>query len=245
MPNMVHVVNRACVMLVCWLCAPCCRSALPQMVMAGFLPFSAIYVELYYIFASVWGHKVYIIWSILFIVYIILIVVTAFITVALTYFQLCVATGVQACRLCQCCPLLSSSGIVVAKVTCWAVQGNAAGCTADDDTGSPSLAWLYRAACVAHSCVQPDSLLLAWLRIACCRAVEDHRWWWRSFMCGGSTALFVYGYCFYYYYARSGMSGFMQTSFFFGYNLMVRPAGLVLSVLAAEQPPRPPDCLVS
>lgn len=65
-----------------------CRSALPQMVMAGFLPFSAIYVELYYIFASVWGHKVYIIWSILFIVYMILIVVTAFITVALTYFQL-------------------------------------------------------------------------------------------------------------------------------------------------------------
>lgn len=68
--------------------ARCRRSALPQMVMAGFLPFSAIYVELYYIFASVWGHKVYIIWSILFIVYIILIVVTAFITVALTYFQL-------------------------------------------------------------------------------------------------------------------------------------------------------------
>jgi hypothetical protein len=55
--------------------------------MAGFLPFSAIYVELYYIFASVWGHKVYIIWSILLIVYIILIIVTAFITVALTYFQ--------------------------------------------------------------------------------------------------------------------------------------------------------------
>lgn len=44
-------------------------------------------------------------------------------------------------------------------------------------------------------------------------------------MCGGSTALFVYGYCFYYYYARSGMSGFMQTSFFFGYNLMVRGGG--------------------
>ena len=28
------------------------------MLMAGFLPFSAIYIELYYIFASVWGHKV-------------------------------------------------------------------------------------------------------------------------------------------------------------------------------------------
>ncbi len=76
------------------------------MVDAGFLPFSAIYIELYYIFASVWGHKVYTIYSILFIVFIILIIVTAFITIALTYFQL---------------------------------------------------------------------------------AVEDHRWWWRSFMCGGST----------------------------------------------------------
>lgn len=47
------------------------------------------------------------------------------------------------------------------------------------------------------------------------------RRWWRSFLCGGSTGLFVYGYCFYYYFARSDMSGFMQTSFFFGYMLMV------------------------
>jgi hypothetical protein len=28
------------------------------MLMAGFLPFSAIYIELYYIFASIWGYKV-------------------------------------------------------------------------------------------------------------------------------------------------------------------------------------------
>lgn len=26
--------------------------------MAGFLPFSAIYIELHYIFNSIWGHKV-------------------------------------------------------------------------------------------------------------------------------------------------------------------------------------------
>jgi hypothetical protein len=48
-------------------------------------------------------------------------------------------------------------------------------------------------------------------------AAEDHEWWWRSFLCGGSTGLFIYAYCLYYYYARSDMSGFMQTSFFFGY----------------------------
>lgn len=94
---------------------PWYRSTVPQMAMAGFLPFSAIYIELYYIFASVWGHKVYTIYSILFIVFIILVVVTAFICVALTYFQL---------------------------------------------------------------------------------TVEDHAWWWRSIACGGSTGLFIFGYCF-------------------------------------------------
>jgi hypothetical protein len=67
---------------------PWYRSTVPQMAMAGFLPFSAIYIELYYIFASVWGHRIYTIYSILFIVFIILLIVTAFITVALTYFQL-------------------------------------------------------------------------------------------------------------------------------------------------------------
>nr|POE91371.1 transmembrane 9 superfamily member 3 [Quercus suber] len=67
---------------------PCYRSTLPQMAMAGFLPFVAIYIELYYIFASVWGHRIYTIYSILFIVFIILLIVTAFITVALTYFHL-------------------------------------------------------------------------------------------------------------------------------------------------------------
>ncbi|KAJ1701509.1 hypothetical protein LUZ63_001288 [Rhynchospora breviuscula] len=119
---------------------PWYRGPVPQMVMAGFLPFSAIYIELYYIFASVWGHRIYTIYSILFIVFIILIIVTAFITVSLTYFQL---------------------------------------------------------------------------------AAEDHEWWWRAFLCGGSTGLFIYGYCWYYYYARSDMSGFMQTSFFFGYMACV------------------------
>jgi hypothetical protein len=49
-------------------------------------------------------------------------------------------------------------------------------------------------------------------------AAEDHRWWWRSFLCGGSTALFVFAYCVFYYHARSDMSGFMQACFFFGYN---------------------------
>lgn len=119
---------------------PWYRATIPQILMAGFLPFSAIYVELYYIFVSVWGHKIYTIYSVLFVVFVILIIVTAFITVALTYFQL---------------------------------------------------------------------------------AAEDHEWWWRSVLSGGSTGFFVLLYCLYYYKARSDMSGFMQTSFFFGYMACV------------------------
>ena len=56
--------------------------------MAGFLPFSAIYIELYYVFASVWGHQLYSLYGILTLVFFILLVVTSFITVAMTYFQL-------------------------------------------------------------------------------------------------------------------------------------------------------------
>ena len=67
---------------------PFYRSAPAQMFMAGFLPFSAISIELHYIFASVWGHKVYTLYGILFLAFILLTIVTSFIVIALTYFQL-------------------------------------------------------------------------------------------------------------------------------------------------------------
>merc|ERR1712185_429607 len=67
---------------------PWYRQPAAQMFMAGFLPFSAIYIELHYIFASVWGHKIYTLFGILFIAFIMLFIVTSFITVALIYFQL-------------------------------------------------------------------------------------------------------------------------------------------------------------
>lgn len=53
----------------------------------GFLPFSAISVELYYIFATVWGHERYTLYGILLIVFAILLSVTGCVSVAMTYFQ--------------------------------------------------------------------------------------------------------------------------------------------------------------
>jgi len=111
-----------------------------QMFMAGFLPFSAIYIEIHYIFASLWGHKIYTLFGILYLAFVMLIIVTAFITVSLVYFQL---------------------------------------------------------------------------------AREDYRWWWRSFLCGGSTGAFIYAYSFFYFFNRSSMDGMIQGSFYFGYMAII------------------------
>lgn len=64
------------------------KHPLAQLFMAGFLPFSAIYIELHYIFASIWGHKIYSLFGILFLAFIMLVIVASFITIALLYFQL-------------------------------------------------------------------------------------------------------------------------------------------------------------
>ena len=68
--------------------APWYRSALLHYAIAGFLPFSAIYIELHYIFVAIYGPRVYTLYGILCIAFLLLLLVTAFITVALTYFQL-------------------------------------------------------------------------------------------------------------------------------------------------------------
>ncbi|XP_051149742.1 transmembrane 9 superfamily member 1-like [Andrographis paniculata] len=49
---------------------------------------------------------------------------------------------------------------------------------------------------------------------------ENYHWQWTSFSSAASTALYVYLYSIYYYYVKTKMSGFFQTSFYFGYTLM-------------------------
>ena len=51
-------------------------------------PRSATFVELYYIFISLWGHQLYTPYGILYVSFIILLVVTACVTVSVTYLQL-------------------------------------------------------------------------------------------------------------------------------------------------------------
>lgn len=110
-----------------------------QMFIGGFVPFSAIVLQLHQVYASLWGYKIYTLPGILAATLIIVIVIIALVNISLTYVQL---------------------------------------------------------------------------------SVEDHEWWWRSVLCGGSTAIFMFGYGIY-FYARSRMSGFLQLSFFIGYNACI------------------------
>ncbi|XP_058771809.1 transmembrane 9 superfamily member 1-like [Vicia villosa] len=49
---------------------------------------------------------------------------------------------------------------------------------------------------------------------------ENYNWQWTSFLSAASTGVYVYFYSIYYYYVKTKMSGFFQTSFYFGYTMM-------------------------
>lgn len=50
---------------------------------------------------------------------------------------------------------------------------------------------------------------------------ENYHWQWTSFFSAASTAIYVFLYSIYYYHVKTKMSGFFQTSFYFGYTLML------------------------
>ncbi|ETV93175.1 hypothetical protein, variant [Aphanomyces invadans] len=55
---------------------------------SGCLPYSAVYIELHHIFAAIWGRQIYTLFGILFLAFLMLVAVTSFMTIAMTYFQL-------------------------------------------------------------------------------------------------------------------------------------------------------------
>ena len=59
------------------------------MVLAGMIPFAAAYVELFFIMSSLWMHQVYYVFGFTLMVYVILIITCAEMTVLLVYYQLC------------------------------------------------------------------------------------------------------------------------------------------------------------
>jgi len=62
---------------------------LPSILMGGILPFGAVFVELFFILNSIWQHRFYYLFGFLFLVFVILILTSAEITIVMCYFQLC------------------------------------------------------------------------------------------------------------------------------------------------------------
>jgi transmembrane 9 superfamily protein 2/4 len=57
--------------------------------MGGILPFGAVFIELFFILTSIWLNRYYYVFGFLFIVFIILVITCAEITIVMIYFQLC------------------------------------------------------------------------------------------------------------------------------------------------------------
>ncbi|KAF9354705.1 hypothetical protein BGX26_007468 [Mortierella sp. AD094] len=63
--------------------------SIPSMLIGGILPFGAIFIELYFILNSIWFHKIYYVFGFLFLVFGILILTCAEVTILMCYFHLC------------------------------------------------------------------------------------------------------------------------------------------------------------
>jgi transmembrane 9 superfamily protein 1 len=113
-----------------------------QMLIAGFIPFSAVHIEVFYFLASLWSFKTY------------------------TWFGY---------------TLLSSMSL--------------------------SFMLLF--------------IVSSLLTVALLPYGGNDQWWWETYINGGMTGLFIYMYSFYFYFYKSGMTGLLQGSFYFGYMAII------------------------
>lgn len=112
---------------------------LPCILMGGILPFGCIFIQLFFILNSIWGHKLYYVFGFLFVVFIILAITTAESVMLLCYFHLC---------------------------------------------------------------------------------AEDYHWWWRAFLTGASSSIYLFLYAVVFYFKRMEVDGTVNFVLYAGYTLI-------------------------
>ncbi|XP_001607598.1 transmembrane 9 superfamily member 4 [Nasonia vitripennis] len=108
--------------------------------MAGILPFGAVFIELFFILTALWENQFYYLFGFLFLVFCILVISCSQISVVMVYFQLC---------------------------------------------------------------------------------GEDYRWWWRSFIVSGGSALYVLAYSIFYFMSKLEITELVPTLMYFGYTALM------------------------
>ncbi|KAJ5544520.1 Sodium:alanine symporter [Penicillium sp. DV-2018c] len=49
---------------------------------------------------------------------------------------------------------------------------------------------------------------------------ENYHWWWQSFLTGGSSAVWIFAYCIWYYLFKLHITGFVSSLLFFSYSFL-------------------------
>lgn len=62
---------------------------IPGVLMGGILPFGCVFIQLFFILNSIWGHKLYYVFGFLFVAFLILLIIVIESTILLCYFHLC------------------------------------------------------------------------------------------------------------------------------------------------------------
>ncbi|MBA0723039.1 hypothetical protein Golax_003657 [Gossypium laxum] len=119
-----------------------------SILIGGILPFGAVFIELFFILTSIWLNQFYYMFGFLFLVFIILLITCAEITIVLCYFQLC---------------------------------------------------------------------------------SEDYKWWWRSYLTSGSSALYLFLYAAFYFFTKLEITKLVSGLLYFGYMLIASYAFFVLT----------------
>jgi len=119
---------------------PWYNNALVCVFLGGVLPFSAIFIELYFIMSSIWLDQIYYLFGFLALVFLVLVIACSEVSIVLTYIQLC---------------------------------------------------------------------------------GEDWRWWWRSFLSVGASALYLFFYAVFYFFTKLQITENISIAVYFGYTLII------------------------